>query len=194
MSTDGYMAGTNQNVDQGLGDRGEELHPWMFDRTDVDERFARRGLDAELSGATIMGRNMFGPIRGEWPDETWRGWWGEDPPYHHDVFVLTHHPRAPIEMQGGTTFHFVTDGIQSAYDQAVAAADGKDVRLGGGASTIQQYLRAGLLDELNVAVVPVLLGRGERLFDNVDGALDDFTCTEFAPSKDVVHIIFRKKT
>jgi dihydrofolate reductase len=191
ISTDGYMAGPNQNIDQGLGDRGEELHPWMFaERGEVDERFIARGLDN--IGAYIMGRNMFGPIRGEWSDD-WTGWWGDEPPYHTPVFVLTHYPRASIEMAGGTTFHFVTDGIESALDQAFAAAAGEDVRIGGGASTIQQYVRAGLVDVINVAVAPVLLGSGERLFEHLDGALTDFTCTEFAPSKAAVHIEFERK-
>jgi dihydrofolate reductase len=137
-------------------------------------------------GATVMGRNMFGPIRGPWGDEDWRGWWGDDPPYHHPVFVLTHHPHDPIEMQGGTTFHFVDAGIEAALEQAFAAAGGADVVLGGGASTIQQYLRAGLVDELHVAVSPVLLGGGERLFDGL-GALPGYECAEIVASPRAAH-------
>jgi dihydrofolate reductase len=168
----------------------------MFaNRTEVDERVVARGI--ENIGATIMGRNMFGPIRGEWTPindhgEQWKGWWGDNPPYHHPVFVLTHYPRASFAMDGGTTFTFVTDGIESALQQAFAAAGGQDVRLGGGASTIQQYARAGLLDELNVAVVPILLSRGERVFENLDGALDGYQCTEFAPSDGVTHVVFTR--
>ena len=134
-----------------------------------------------------MGRNMFGPIRGEWPDETWTGWWGDDPPYHHQVFVLTHHPRGPITMQGGTTFNFVTEGIEAALRRAFEAAEGRDVRLGGGVATIQQYLRAGLVDEMHLAIVPILLGRGERLFEHLDGVSDGYECIELVSSPSVVH-------
>jgi dihydrofolate reductase len=143
-------------------------------------------------GATVMGRNMFGPIRGSWGDDKWKGWWGDNPPYHTPVFVLTHHPHAPIPMEGGTTFYFVTDGIESALEQAFAAADGKDVRLGGGVSTIQAYLRAGLIDEMHLAIAPVLLGRGERLFDNLDGGPDGYECVEFVGSPAVLHARFVK--
>ena len=156
----------------------------------MDERFATRADDR--MGATIMGRNMFGPIRGEWPDDTWTGWWGEDPPYHHDVFVLTHHARDPVPMAGGTTFHFVTDGIEAALERARAAAGDRDIRLGGGASTVQQYLRAGLLDEMHLVVVPVLLGGGERLFEGLGDALDGWACVEFAPSESVTHVVLRR--
>jgi dihydrofolate reductase len=138
-------------------------------------------------GATIMGRNMFGPIRGSWGADEWKGWWGDDPPYHHPVFVLTHHPHDPIPMQGGTTFHFVVDGIEAALERAFAAAGGQDVRLGGGASTIQQYLRAGLIDEMHVAIVPVLLGGGERLFDHLDGDTERYECVELISSPAVTH-------
>ena len=164
ISLDGYMAGPNQSLEHGLGEGGEDLHTWYFadNRTAVEQRYFE--VSFEGIGANIMGRNMFGPIRGDWGDDEWRGWWGEDPPYHSPVFVLTHHAHDPIEMEGGTTFHFVTDGIRSAYDQAFAAAGGKDVRLNGGASTIQQYLAADLVDVLNVAIAPFLLGGGERLF------------------------------
>jgi dihydrofolate reductase len=150
----------------------------------VDDEFARRG--DESIGATIMGRNMFGPVRGAWGNSDWKGWWGPEPPFHHPVFVLTHHAHDPIEMAGGTTFFFVTDGIESALEQAVAAAGGADVRLGGGAETIREYLRAGLVDELHVAVVPLLLGAGERLLGDSVGA--DLTCAEFVASPSVAHV------
>jgi dihydrofolate reductase len=199
ISLDGYAAGPNQGPDNPLGEGGDRLHKWAFatrtfrqmfgdegteaaDRPDesIDDRFAAQG-DVGI-GATVMGRNMFGPIRGSWGDEQWRGWWGDDPPYHHPVFVLTHHPRAPIPMKGGTTFHFVTDGIEAALERAFEAADGKDVRLGGGAATIQQYLRAGLIDELHLAIAPILLGSGERLFDNLDGGPTGYECMELVSS------------
>src|SRR5262249_38270911 len=140
---------------------------------------------------TVMGRNMFGPIRGPWPDDEWKGWWGPNPVYHHPVFVLTHHPREPIEMEGGTTFHFVDDGIESALEQAFAAAGGQDVRLGGGAATVRQYLQAGLIDELHGPVVPILLGAGERLFDNCEGALDGYDA-EVVSSPAVAHVRFAR--
>jgi dihydrofolate reductase len=152
----------------------------------VDDRFAAQG-DPDI-GATIMGRNMFGPIRGPWGDENWTGWWGDDPPYHHPVFVLTHHPQDSIQMQGGTTFHFIDDGIEAACERAFDAADGKDVRIGGGPATIQQYLRAGLIDEMHLAIVPILLGRGERLFDHLDGDPISYTCAEFVSSPSVLHV------
>lgn len=174
MSLDGYAAGRDQGLEQPMGVGGLRLHDWAFATrswraghgepggdTGIDDRFIRAG--DEGIGATIMGRNMFGPIRGEWTGD-WTGWWGDDPPYHHPVFVLTHFPRAPLVMQGGTTFHFVTDGPEAALERAFAAAGGKDVRLGGGAATIQQYLRLGLVDELHVAIAPVVLGAGEPLF------------------------------
>jgi dihydrofolate reductase len=156
----------------------------------VDEQFMARGNDG--IGATIMGRNMFGPVRGPWPDETWTGWWGDDPPFHHPVFVLTHHPRPPITMQGGTTFHFVDGGIEVALRMAVDAAGGADVRIGGGASTVQQYLRAGLIDEMHVVIVPTLLGAGERLFEHLDDAAVGLECTEFRPSQAVTHVVLTR--
>jgi len=154
--------------------------------TGVDDSFAARGVDG--IGATIMGRNMFGPVRGGWPDETWTGWWGDEPPYHHPVFVLTHHPRRSLTMAGGTTFHFVTDGIDAALRQATDAAGGLDVRLGGGVSTVRQYLDAGLIDELQFDVVPVLLGSGERLFGDLSTLTEDYACTEFVGTADALHV------
>src|SRR5262245_20403761 len=170
MSVDGYVAGPDQSIDAGLGVGGERLHDWVFEtqtgrKMILDEEGGETGLDDDFIaagfegiGAWILGRNMFGPVRGEWGDTDWRGWWGDEPSYHAPVFVLTHYPKSPIEMRGGTTFYFVTDGIESALAQARDAAAGADIRLGGGANTVQQYLRAGLVDELHVAVVPVLLG------------------------------------
>ena len=198
ISLDGYGAGPDQSAEAPLGVGGERLHDWAVatrawraahgeqgGEDGVDGEFIARGEDNV--GATIMGRNMFGPVRGPWPDESWTGWWGDDPPFHHPVFVLTHHERPPVELRGGTTFHFVTDGIEPALERAFAAADGRDVRLGGGAATVRQYLRAGLVDELHVAVAPVLLGRGERLFDDLDGALAAFETVEYAGSPSVAH-------
>ena len=180
VSLDGFAAGPSQDVNNPLGVRGFEIMEWFFPtrvframhggaddgETGVDNGFAAAGF--ENLGAWILGRNMFGPVRGPWPDESWRGWWGEEPPYHVPVFVLTHHPRAPLAMKGGTTFHFVTDGIESALAQAKRAAGGKDVRLGGGTATVRQYLQARLIDEMHLAVRPVLLGAGENLFAGLD--------------------------
>jgi dihydrofolate reductase len=203
ISLDGYGAGPNQDVDSPLGVGGLRLHEWVFvtrawhkrqnmegGEEGLDDKFLEEG-DAGI-GATIMGRNMFGPIRGPWSDESWRGWWGENPPYHHQVFVLTHHPQASITMEGGTTFHFVTDGIEAALEWAFDAAGGDDVRLGGGVGTIQQYLRAGLVDEMHVAIVPVLMGSGERLFDNLDGGAAGYECVEFVNSGAVAHARFAR--
>jgi dihydrofolate reductase len=200
VSLDGYAAGPDQSRADPLGVGGEALHEWVFATRfgremmgqegggeGVDNDFLNRGVEG--IGAHIMGRNMFGPIRGEWGDEQWKGWWGPEPPYHHPVFVLTHHAHPPIPMAGGTTFHFVTDGIEQALDRAFAAAGGLDVRIGGGASTVQQYLRAGLVDELHIAIAPVLLGSGERLFDNLDGldGLDGYEVAEHVPTATVTH-------
>jgi dihydrofolate reductase len=203
VSLDGYAAGLAQSLDAPLGVGAERLHEWVFatrygramigqDGGDegLDDEYLRRG--DEGIGATIMGRNMFGPIRGAWDDSDWVGWWGDEPPYHHPVFVLTHHPRPPLPMAGGTTFHFVSDGIEAVLEQAFAAADGKDVRLGGGVSTVQQYLRARLVDELHLPIVPVLLGGGERLFDNLDGGPYGYECTGFDASPAVVHMRLSK--
>ncbi len=199
ISLDGYGAGPGQDLQNPLGLGGTRLHEWVFATrtgramigdsggdTGIDDDFLVRGVTG--IGATIIGRNMFGPVRGPWDDDPWRGWWGDDPPYHHPVFVLTHHQREPLPMEGGTTFHFVTDGIRAAYDRAMAAANGADVRLGGGVGTVQQYLRAGLVDELHVAIVPVLLGAGERLFDNLDGAIANYECVEMIATAAVTHV------
>ncbi len=198
MSLDGYVAGPNQTVDEPLGVGGESLHEWVFATRawrrmqgqdggagGVDNEFIEAG-DVGI-GAHVMGRNMFGPIRGPWPDAEWKGWWGDNPPYHHAVFVLTHHSRPPLEMDGGTTFYFVDEGIEVALERAFEAAGGADVRLGGGADTVRQYLRAGLIDEMHVAVAPILLGSGERLFENLGGALDRYECVEFVTSPSVAH-------
>ena len=205
ISVDGYGAGPEQSLDNPLGVGGERLHTWAFKtragrqmlgqpggEEGVDNDFWMRG--DEGIGATIMGRNMFGPIRGPWGDEEWKGWWGDEPPYHHPVFVLTHNPHPSITMQGGTTFHFVTEGIEAALERALEAADGGDVRIGGGAATIQQYLRAGLIDDMHVAIVPVLLGRGERLFDHLDGGLDGYECVDFVGSPAVAHARISRTT
>ena len=193
-SLDGFAAGPDQDLEHPRGVGGERLHGWVFEtrtgqammgeaggETGIDDDFMARG-DAGI-GATIMGRNMFGPQRGPWPDESWTGWWGPNPPYHHPVFVLTHHVRPSVEMAGGTVFHFVDDDIETVLGKAFEAAGGDDVRLAGGAATIRAYLRAGLVDELHVPVVPVLLGGGERLLDGIDG----YEVREFVASPKVVH-------
>jgi dihydrofolate reductase len=182
VSLDGYMAGPDQSLEHGLGVGGEELHTWYFsdDRTAIDRRYFE--VSFEGIGANVMGRNMFGPVRGEWGDSDWTGWWGDDPPYHSPVFVLTHHPHDPIEMAGGTTFHFVTDGIESAVEQAFAAAGGQDVRLNGGASTIRQAMAADLVDVLNLSIAPILLGGGERVFDE-PGYSTDWECAEMVSTE-----------
>ncbi len=179
LSIDGYGAGPAQSLADPLGIRGTELHRWFFGTKTframfgqdggsdgIDEAHAHRSMEG--FGAFILGRNMFGPIRGEWPDDHWKGWWGENPPYHAPTFILTHHPRAPIEMKGGTTFHFVTDGIEAALERAKDAAGELDVKIGGGVSTVRQYLQAGLVDELHLAISPVLLGSGEAMFAGID--------------------------
>jgi dihydrofolate reductase len=204
ISIDGYGAGPRQSVDNPLGVGGEALHQWFvgtrtFNKvlgdgaggtTDVDEQFAARGF-ADV-GAWILGRNMFGPVRGPWPDDTWKGWWGPNPPYHTQVFVLTHHPRPSFEMEGGTTFHFVTEGIHVALERARQAAQGKDVRLGGGVATIQQYLRAGLIDEMHLAISPILLGSGEALLAGIDLPGLGFKCTEHAGTEKAMHVVLSR--
>ena len=203
VSLDGYGAGPNQDINNPLGVGGEDLHQWFiptrtFQRTHgtgdgttgVDDDFAARGF--KNIGAWILGRNMFGPIRGPWLDLNWKGWWGDNPPYHVPVFVLTHHARPPVEMEGNTTFHFVTGGIHEALDLARKAANGMDVRIGGGTNTVQQYLRANLIDELHVAIAPVLLGRGERLFEGVDLRSLGYECVQFAASEKATHVVLRR--
>ena len=204
ISLDGYGAGPDQTQEQPLGVGGEALHDWLVRTrtfhamshegpaaTGVDDDFAARGF--ENVGAWIMGRNMFGPVRGPWPDESWKGWWGDEPPYHTDVFVLTHHPRSPIAMRGGTTFRFVTDGIHSALEQARSAAKGKDVRLGGGVGTIRQYLKEGLIDEMHLAVSPILLGRGEHLLGGIDTVALGYRLTEHVGTPYATHFVLTKK-
>ena len=197
-SLDGYSAGPDQSREEPLGVGGESLHEWIFVtrawRARNGEEGGEEGVDNDFLvagdegiGAHVMGRNMFGPIRGSWGEDEWKGWWGDNPPYHHHVFVLTHHPHDPIEMEGGTTFHFVTDGIESALEQALAAAGGQDVRIGGGAATVRQYLRAGLIDELHVPVVPLLLGGGERLFEDLGDLQGRYEVAEVVSSPRVAH-------
>jgi len=203
VSLDGYGAGPHQDRDNPLGVRGTELHNWFFPTrtfqsmfgqqdgsTGIDDEFARRGTDDV--GAWIMGRNLFGPIRGAWSDEAWKGWWGDDPPYHVPVFVLTHHPRDSLEMEGGTTFHFVTEGIDEALRQAKQAAGSQDVRLGGGVDTIRQYLRAGLVDALHLAMTPVLLGSGELLFDGLSLSELGYRVTEHVASEAAMHVVIER--
>jgi dihydrofolate reductase len=205
ISLDGYGAGPDQTVKEPLGVGGEQLHDWFiptdtFQRvqagrggtTGIDDHFASRGF--RNIGAWILGRNMFGPIRGPWPDDEWKGWWGTNPPYKVPVFVLTHHARQPLEMEGGTTFHFVTGGIHEALDRAREAAGDKDIRIGGGASVIRQYLQESLIDELHVAISPILLGRGEPLFTGVDLRALGYECTEFRASDKATHVIIRRAT
>ena len=203
VSLDGFGAGPAQDKNHPLGIRGTELHTWMrktkmfqnmFGKeggtTDVDNDFAEKSM--ENVGAWIMGRNMFAPTRGPWLDESWKGWWGDNPPYHCPVYVLTHHARPPLKMEGGTTFYFVTEGPESALKQARDAAQGKDIRIGGGVSVIQQYLKAGLIDEMHLVVSPVLLGRGENLFSGVDLPQLGFVCSGHIATADALHVILRK--
>ncbi|MER9445257.1 dihydrofolate reductase family protein [Mesorhizobium sp. M0340] len=204
LSIDGFGAGPDQDLKNPLGVGGEALHGWMFGTrtfrkmvlgkdggtTDTDEAFAARSF--ENVGAWILGRNMFGPIRGEWPDDSWKGWWGDNPPYHVPVFVLTHHSRDPIVMEGGTTFYFVTDGIHSALQKAKAVADGKDIRLGGGVSTIRQYLKEKLIDEMHLAISPVLLGAGENLFAGIDMPKLGYRCSEQVATPKATHVIIER--
>lgn len=205
VSLDGFAAGPNQGLQNPLGERGFELMDWFMPtqfwramqkqpggETGVDHRVAEEGF-ANL-GAWILGRNMFGPVRGPWPDESWKGWWGDEPPYHVPVFVLTHHPRPPLVMKGGTTFTFVTDGIESALSQALAAANGRDVRIGGGAATVRQYLQAGLIDELHLAVRTVLLGAGEPLFAGLDLPSLGYTCSRHLTGERALHVFLTKKS
>src|ERR1700677_1905592 len=204
LSLDGYGAGPFQDLNNPLGVGGLQLHNWFFPTrtfqamhgagkdgiTGLDDYYA--GLGFENIGAWILGRNMFGPIRGEWPDDSWKGWWGDNPPYHAPTFILTHHARAPIVMEGGTTFHFVTDGIEAALAQAKAAAGDLDVKIGGGASTIRQYLLAGAIDELHLALSPVVLGRGESLFEGLDLPGLGYRVTETVPTELATHLVLTR--
>ena len=203
ISLDGFGAGPNQGLEQPLGVGGETLHGWMIHTrtfqethgdgggtTGVNDDFAARSF--ENLGAWILGRNMFAPSRGAWQEDGWQGWWGDNPPYHTDVFVLTHYPRASLRMDGDTTFHFVTEGIHAALARARSAAKGRDVRIGGGAATIRQYLSAGLIDELHVAISPVLLGSGEHLFNGIDLLKLGYRCVEHVPTAEATHIVLRK--
>jgi len=203
ISLDGFGAGPNQSLQNPMGEGGGGLHQWFratrtFQRMIGNESGGSEGPDNDFAvrgfenvGAWIMGRNMFTPNRGPW-DEEWKGWWGDEPPYHVPVFVLTHHARAPLEMKGGTTFYFVTDGIESAYAQAREAANGKDMRLGGGVATVREYLQAGLVDEMHLAISPILLGSGENLFAGLDLARMGFRCTEHVPTELATHVVLRK--
>lgn len=204
ISIDGYGAGLNQDLQNPLGVRGPELMEWFFEtrawrrmhgqeggEEGVDNRMAERGFAGV--GAWILGRNMFGPVRGPWPDDTWKGWWGDEPPYHTPVFVLTHHRRAPLAMAGGTEFRFVTEGIHAALEQATAAAGGLDVRLGGGVSTIRQYLQAGLIDELRLVLRPVLLGAGESLLGGINMRTLGYECSECVAGERATHVTLHKR-
>ena len=204
ISLDGYGAGPDQSLANPLGAGGEELHEWFFPTrtfrqmqgkdsgtTGIDEDFAARGF-ANI-GACILGRNMFGPVRGPWPDESWKGWWGANPPYHCPVYVLTHYARAPVAMEGGTTFHFVTDGIEAALKRATEAAGGKDVRIGGGVATIRQYLQARLIDEMHLGLSPQLLGSGEHLLNGIDLPKLGYQVAEHVPSEKVTHVVIAKR-
>ena len=204
LSIDGYGAGPNQDLKNPLGVGGTELMDWVFHtrmwghmngkgdgENGVDNTMAERGFDG--IGAWILGRNMFGPVRGPWPDDKWKGWWGEEPPYHVPVFVLTHHARGPLKMKGGTEFRFVTQGIHEALKMAMAAAGGRDVRLGGGVATIRQFLQAKLIDELHLAVRPVLLGKGENLFSGIDLRGLGYHCAESVSGERATHVTLRRK-
>ena len=204
VSIDGFGAGPRQDLANPLGVNGADIMAWFFPtdvfirmhghgsgETGVDNTMALRGFDN--FGAWILGRNMFGPIRGPWPDESWKGWWGDDPPYHVPAFVLTHHAREPVVMQGGTTFHFVTGGIHAALERAREAAGGKDVRIGGGVSTVRQYVQAGLVDEINLSVGPVLLGEGEALFHGIDMRGLGYDVVERVEGERATHLVLRKR-
>jgi dihydrofolate reductase len=204
VSIDGFGAGPRQDLQNPLGVGGEAIHAWFFrtrryhemvgkegGETGTDNDFAVRGF--KNAGAWIIGRNMFGPVRGPRLDESWRGWWGENPPFHTPVFVLTHHARTPLVMQGGTTFHFVTDGIHSALEKARAAANGKEIRLGGGIATIHQFLRAGLVDEMHLVIAPVLMGAGEKFFGDIDLPALGFRCAEHKAGERAMHVVLHKE-
>ncbi len=203
MSIDGFGAGPNQRLDHPLGENGLEVHRWLFETATframqsqpggehgIDDNFAARSM--KNVGAWILGRNMFGPVRGPWPDDSWRGWWGESPPYHVPVFVLTHHARPSLAMDGGTTFHFVTDGIRAALDRARSAAGSRDVRVGGGVATIRQYLQERLIDEIHLAIADVLLGCGEALFAGMDWRTLGYRCVEAVRGERATHVIIER--
>ena len=204
ISLDGFSAGADQSIENPLGVNGTEMMEWFFPtktfieqhggdggETGIDDDFAAKSMTG--NGAWILGRNMFGPIRGPWPDDEWKGWWGDEPPYHVPTFVLTHHRREPIEMKGGTTFYFVTDGIQSALEQAKKAAGARDIRIGGGPATVRQYLKERLIDELHLAVRPILMGRGEKLFDGLDLRDLGYSVEGFVPGERAVHMLIRRQ-
>lgn len=204
VSVDGFGAGPYQSLENPLGIGGADIQQWFFPTktfqqqvlgkdegtTGIDDNFAAHGFNN--IGAWVMGRNMFGPIRGPWTDEDWKGWWGDNPPFHSPVFVLTHHKRDPVEMSGGTTFYFVTEGIRAALDRAFTSAEGKDVRLGGGVSTVKSYLEANLVDEMHIVISPVLLGSGERLFSEIDLVLLGYECTGYVPTESAAHIFIKR--
>jgi dihydrofolate reductase len=203
ISLDGFGAGPEQTLEHPLGRRGRELHQWLFGTRffksmigqdggseGVDQAYADRAMSG--FGAFILGRNMFGPSRGPWTDDGWKGWWGPNPPYHAPTFVLTHYPRDPIEMEGGTTFFFVTQGIEAALEQARAAAGGLDVKIGGGVETVRQYLRAGLIDELQLALAPVVLGQGEAMFAGIDLPTLGFRVTEHQATEHATHVVLAR--
>jgi dihydrofolate reductase len=204
VSLDGFSAGPEQSLNDPLGKRGQEIFQWFFHTrsfcamhgqegglVDEDDVFARRAM--ENFGAFILGRNMFGPVRGPWPDDSWKGWWGENPPYRAPTFVLTHYEREPLVMEGGTTFYFVTGGIEEALQRAKETAHGKDVKIGGGVSTVRQYLQAGLIDSLHLAVTPVLLGQGESLFAGIDLTAFGFSVTERRATEYATHVLIEKR-
>ncbi|MDR9781416.1 dihydrofolate reductase family protein [Rhizobium redzepovicii] len=203
LSVDGFGAGPEQSMQDPLGKRGAEMFQWFFHTSTframqgkddgsqgIDEDYAARGM--ANFGAFILGRNMFGPIRGDWPDESWKGWWGPNPPYHAPTFILTHYPREPLVMEGGTTFHFITGGIEDALEKAKAAAGDKDVKIGGGVSTVRQYLQAGLIDELHFAISPVVLGKGEAMFAGIDLPAHGFRVAEHVATEHATHIVLAK--
>lgn len=200
VSIDGFGAGPDQSLADPLGKGGEDLHQWFFptkaframegQEGGTEDRFADAAMQG--FGAYILGRNMFGPVRGDWPDDEWKGWWGDNPPYHAPTFILTHYPRPPIQMEGGTTFHFITDGIEAALQQAKAAAGDLDVKIGGGVSTVRQYLLAGAIDELHLAVAPVVLGSGEALFAGIDLPALGYRVTEAVPAELATHIALKR--
>ncbi len=203
VSLDGFSAGTDQSLDHPLGVRGDEVFQWYFPtkafcqmqgkeggETGVDNRFAERAMEG--FGAFILGRNMFGPVRGEWPDDQWKGWWGDNPPYHAPTFILTHYPRPPIEMQGGTTFHFVTDGIEAALKMARQASGTKDIKIGGGVDTVKQYIQVGHVDEIHLVFAPVMLGDGEALFSGLNLRSLGYSIVEHVPTERATHIVLAK--